>query len=147
MAGLTFVFGQFRPKISQIFFRSKLCFGLVNLKPVVPGHVLVIPQRHVIRFNDLLQEEIADLFLSVQLINTKLQGHYKATSSTIAIQDGPEAGMTVEHVHVHIMPRRHGDFEKNDEIYKQIERDRQARSDGEMAEEAKELAKLFPEHN
>lgn len=34
----TFVFGQWRPTVSQLFFRSKLSLGLVNLKPVVPGN-------------------------------------------------------------------------------------------------------------
>ena len=32
-------------------------------------------------------------------------------------QDGPQAGQTVPHVHVHILPRKGGDFENNDEIY------------------------------
>lgn len=32
-------------------------------------------------------------------------------------QDGPQAGQTVPHVHIHILPRKVGDFEKNDEIY------------------------------
>lgn len=33
------------------------------------------------------------------------------------IQDGPQAGQTVPHVHIHILPRKTGDFDKNDEIY------------------------------
>lgn len=32
-------------------------------------------------------------------------------------QDGPEAGQTVPHVHIHIIPRKAGDFDNNDEIY------------------------------
>ena len=35
-------------------------------------------------------------------------------------QDGPEAGQTIPHVHVHILPRRKGDFEKNDDIYEKV---------------------------
>ena len=35
-------------------------------------------------------------------------------------QDGPEAGQTVPHVHVHVLPRRAGDFENNDEVYDAI---------------------------
>ena len=34
-----------------------------------------------------------------------------------AYQDGPQAGQTVPHVHIHVIPRKKGDFEKNDEIY------------------------------
>ena len=39
-------------------------------------------------------------------------------TSDIIYQDGPQAGQTVAHVHIHLIPRRKGgDFEKNDEIY------------------------------
>lgn len=53
---------------SQIFFTSRLSHGLVNLKPIVPGHVLVIPKRVVPRLSELKEEEVTDLFLSVQRI-------------------------------------------------------------------------------
>nr|GMD69182.1 bifunctional bis(5'-adenosyl)-triphosphatase/adenylylsulfatase FHIT [Ipomoea batatas] len=70
--------------------------------------------------------------------------------------DGPQAGQTVPHVHVHIIPRKSGDFEKNDEIYdaldekekelKQsldLDKERKDRSMEEMAQEADEYRKLF----
>lgn len=38
-------------------------------------------------------------------------------TSGITYQDGPQAGQTVAHVHIHLIPRKKGDFEKNDEIY------------------------------
>ena len=41
---------------------------------------------------------------------------------TISIQDGAAAGQTVPHVHVHVIPRRVGDFENNDDIYSEIEK-------------------------
>lgn len=55
---------------SQIFFRSAsgLTYGLVNLKPIVPGHVLLIPRRVVPRIADLEPAEVSDLFLSVQRV-------------------------------------------------------------------------------
>ncbi len=39
----------------------------------------------------------------------------------VCAQDGPQAGQTVPHVHIHVLPRRVGDFEKNDEIYDAID--------------------------
>ena len=39
---------------------------------------------------------------------------------TLAIQDGPEAGQTVKHVHVHVLPRKAGDFAENDQIYNEV---------------------------
>jgi hypothetical protein len=55
-------------------------------------------------------------------IGAALEKHTGTTSLTFVIQDGKESGQTVEHVHVHIMPRRAGDFKRNDQIYDEIER-------------------------
>ncbi|XP_058844540.1 bis(5'-adenosyl)-triphosphatase-like [Acipenser ruthenus] len=113
----TFRFGQHVVKASAVFLQSELSFALVNRKPVVPGHVLVCPLRLVERFHDLRPEEVADLFQTTQRVSGVLENHFCGTSLTIAIQDGPEAGQTVKHVHVHVLPRKRGDFEKNDSIY------------------------------
>nr|XP_007146925.1 hypothetical protein PHAVU_006G082400g [Phaseolus vulgaris]ESW18919.1 hypothetical protein PHAVU_006G082400g [Phaseolus vulgaris] len=80
-------------------------------------HVLVCPKREVKRFVDLTADETSDLWLTAQKVGTQLESYHKASSLTLAIQDGPQAGQTVPHVHIHLIPRKSGDFEKNDEIY------------------------------
>lgn len=42
-----------------MFFRSRHSLGIVNLKPIVPGHVLVISKRVVARFGDLTTDEVS----------------------------------------------------------------------------------------
>ncbi|KAK7302002.1 hypothetical protein RJT34_12880 [Clitoria ternatea] len=119
-------------------------------------HVLICPKREVKRFVDLTADETADLWLTAQKVGTQLESYHKALSLTFAIQDGPEAGQTVPHVHIHVVPRKGGDFEKNDEIYdamdekekelKQkldLDKERKDRSLEEMAHEADEYRKLF----
>ncbi|KAF5725868.1 bis(5'-adenosyl)-triphosphatase [Tripterygium wilfordii] len=74
----------------------------------------------------------------------------------ITSQDGPQSGQTVPHVHIHILPRKGGDFEVNNEIYDAInekekelkkkldlDKERKDRSMDEMAEEANEYRSLF----
>ena len=148
-------FGEHIIKASVVFFRSKLSYGFVNRKPVVPGHVLVAPLRIVNRFCDLSEDEIADIFLSTQKISTVVEREFKASSLTIAIQDGADAGQTVPHFHVHIIPRRKGDFQDNDDVYKVLEKHDKDdgttevdgvdkfRSEEEMSKEARELAQFF----
>ncbi|KAF7646869.1 hypothetical protein LDENG_00181300 [Lucifuga dentata] len=84
--------------------------------------VLVCPLRPVERFRDLHQDELADLFSATQKVATVVEKHFNATSLTIAIQDGPEAGQTVKHVHIHVLPRKKGDFQRNDSIYEEVRR-------------------------
>jgi hypothetical protein len=43
---------------SQVFYTTKLCAAIVNLKPILPGHSLVIPRRIVPRYADLSQDEV-----------------------------------------------------------------------------------------
>lgn len=104
-----------------MFLTSPLSFAFVNLKPVVPGHVLVSSKRVVPRFTELTGEEVQDIWSLAQKVGSVIEEHFEATSLTFAIQDGPAAGQTVPHVHIHILPRRVGDFENNDEIYDAID--------------------------
>ena len=140
---------------SLVLFCSKLSFAFVNRKPVLPGHVLVSPIRFVKRFYDLTEEEVMDLFASSQKIARVIEKEYGVTSLSIAIQDGPEAGQTVEHVHVHLLPRKKGDFESNDDVYRALDvHDKQQsesnevenkffRSEEDMSKEAASLACFF----
>ncbi|XP_030229563.1 bis(5'-adenosyl)-triphosphatase [Gadus morhua] len=144
----TLRFGQHVIKVSAVFLQTELSFALVNRKPVVPGHVLVCPLRPVERFRDLLPEEVADLFSTTQRVASLVERHFNASSLTISIQDGPEAGQTVKHVHVHILPRKVGDFERNDSVYDELQKhDREEedmpskwRTEEEMAAEASDLS-------
>ncbi|XP_019392263.1 PREDICTED: bis(5'-adenosyl)-triphosphatase isoform X2 [Crocodylus porosus] len=114
---MSFRFGQHLIKPSVVFLKTELSFALVNRKPVVPGHVLVCPLRPAERFCDLRPDEVADLFRATQMVGNVVEKHFCGTSLTISIQDGPEAGQTVKHVHVHVLPRRAGDFSRNDSVY------------------------------
>lgn len=108
---------------SQVFLNTPHSFALVNLKPLLPGHVLVCPHKPHKRLTDLSLPEVTDLFTTVQRVQALLARHYFPPTPTpapsepqpqppqppgsfsIALQDGPEAGQTVQHVHVHIIPR------------------------------------------
>ncbi len=106
----------------QSFYRTSLSFAIVNLKPIVPGHVLVCPTRVVQRFADLTPEEVTSLFLSAQLIGKVVEKEYRAESLTFSVQDGAAAGQTVPHCHLHILPRRFGDFQPNDLVYDELDK-------------------------
>jgi bis(5'-adenosyl)-triphosphatase len=93
----------------------------VNLKPLLPGHVLVCPVRPVPRLRDLSHLEMTDLFIMVQRVSNMIERVYNASSLNIAIQDGADAGQSVPHVHAHIIPRIKGDLNRPDEVYRLLE--------------------------
>ncbi|RDW90462.1 HIT family protein [Aspergillus mulundensis] len=105
----------------QVFHTTPLSIALVNLKPILPGHVLVSPRRVVPRVSDLTPPETADLFLTVRRVGRMLERVYGATSLNIAIQDGAEAGQSVPHVHAHIIPRKKRDMSSTDEVYEKLD--------------------------
>ena len=75
-----------------------------------------------------------------------MKSHHGTDSMTLVVQDGPLAGQSVPHVHLHLLPRQPGDFPHNDDIYGEVERvDRRRGGDwtvGEMEEEAGVLREL-----
>jgi bis(5'-adenosyl)-triphosphatase len=114
-------FGQFLIPKASIFACTSLSAAFVNLRPIVPGHVLIMSQRIVPYLADLTTEEYTDLWLLVRNVQAMLQKQYNATAFNVAVQDGKTAGQSVPHVHVHILPRRGGDFTRNDDIYEALE--------------------------
>ncbi|EAL93464.1 hypothetical protein KXX16_001461 [Aspergillus fumigatus] len=110
LKGAQIYFGPFLVT-SQVFHLTPLSFALVNLKPILPGHVLVSPRRRVPRVADLTAAETSDLFLTVQRVGRMVERVYGASSLNIAVQDGPEAGQSVAHVHAHIIPRKRADLD------------------------------------
>ncbi|CAG7959765.1 unnamed protein product [Penicillium olsonii] len=95
----------------QVFLTTPLSFALVNLKPILPGHVLVSPRRVVPRVTDLTPAETSDLFLTVRRVGRMVERVYGASSLNIAVQDGVYAGQSVPHVHAHIIPRKAADLD------------------------------------
>ena len=71
---------------ASTFRHSPLSLAFVNKKPVVTGHVLVVPKRAVAKLEDLGPSEVTDLFLLVQKVDIFLQRHYVVDSTTISVQ-------------------------------------------------------------
>ncbi|PYI13360.1 HIT-like protein [Aspergillus japonicus CBS 114.51] len=116
-------FGPF-PVTTQVFHLTRYSYALVNLKPILPGHVLVSPRRGVPRVADLTPPEASDLFLTVRRVARMVERVYGASSLNIAIQDGVDAGQSVPHVHAHVIPRKKLDLEARggvDAVYELLE--------------------------
>jgi diadenosine tetraphosphate (Ap4A) HIT family hydrolase len=82
-----------------------LAFTVDDAFPVAPGHTLVIPRRHAADFFDLTKEEIASMIRLMRAAKERLDQSISPTGYTIGINVGRDAGQTVFHAHVHLIPR------------------------------------------
>jgi diadenosine tetraphosphate (Ap4A) HIT family hydrolase len=79
--------------------------------PVSPGHMLVIPKRHVASFFDITDVERADLMSLLAAARDDLEREFRPAGYNVGINDGAAAGQTVPHLHIHLIPRYAGDRE------------------------------------
>ncbi|XP_074333763.1 uncharacterized protein LOC141671418 isoform X3 [Apium graveolens] len=81
-----FTFGPYKIDNKGVFYSSNLSYAMVNLRPLLPGHVLVCPRREVKRFVDLTGDETSDLWIVAQKVGKQLEYYHKASSLTFTIQ-------------------------------------------------------------
>jgi histidine triad (HIT) family protein len=84
-------------------------FAFLDIRPLTKGHALVVPKRHYVRIEDMPANEAATMMWTVHSLLPKLRAAVGAPSTTIAINNGKEAGQEVPHVHIHLVPRSDGD--------------------------------------
>lgn len=85
------------------------CFATLDNYPISPGHTLIIPLRHVGSYFDLSRIERDDLWDLVEQAKTILDSQFSPDSYNIGMNDGPAAGQTIGHCHIHLIPRYVGD--------------------------------------
>ena len=77
--------------------------------PVSEGHVLVVPRQHLARVEDLEAGEWSEVFGLVREVCLELSMRKGVDGVNVGVNSGVAAGQTVDHAHVHIIPRRLGD--------------------------------------
>jgi superfamily II DNA or RNA helicase/diadenosine tetraphosphate (Ap4A) HIT family hydrolase len=78
--------------------------------PVSPGHTLIVPRRHVASWFDLIEIERVALFDAADAVRAILARDHAIDGWNLGVNVGRAAGQTVEHVHLHLIPRYHGDI-------------------------------------
>lgn len=95
----------------ELILTSEYCLAIYDRYPVNKGHVLVIPKRHVKDYFDLRQDEIDSVWKLVAKVKDYLDSKYAPRGYNVGFNVGPEAGQTIDHVHIHIIPRYSGDMD------------------------------------
>ena len=94
----------------RVVAENELCYTIRDRFPVTPLHTLVMPKRHVADYFDLYQPELNAIqrMLVEQRVEI-LRQDQSVTGFNVGINAGADAGQTIFHVHVHLIPRRKGD--------------------------------------
>jgi len=90
---------------SYTVYEDETTYAFLDANPLAPGHTLVIPREPYERLDDLPPEVAADLGAAVSTITPAVEAAVDAPASTVAVNNGEEAGQEVPHVHWHVIPR------------------------------------------
>ena len=95
---------------ASIVYEDEICLAFMDIQPVTPGHVLVVPRQHAIGLADLPSEIGGHLFQIGQKVSTGLKkSPIRCEGINFFLADGAVAFQTVFHVHLHVIPRFTGD--------------------------------------
>jgi len=95
-----------KKKISE----NEFAFAIFDSFPISEGHTLVIPKKIVSSVFDLDDEEYKLIFLLLKNVKKILIDRFKPDGFNIGINNGTYAGQTIDHAHIHIIPRYKGDL-------------------------------------
>jgi ATP adenylyltransferase len=97
-------------KASQVIHETENSRVIFDRYPVTQLHTLVMPKRHVASIFELSPAEVEDMLQEVSWARQfVLKIDSTIRSFNVGVNDGPEAGQTIPHCHIHVIPRRQGD--------------------------------------
>ena len=95
---------------SLVVARGEHCYAVLNMHPYNPGHLMVLPYRHVADLADLTPEESLELMSMTQQSLRAIRAVSQPHSFNVGLNLGRSAGGSLsEHLHQHVVPRWTGD--------------------------------------
>ena len=95
---------------ASFVYRDDSCAAFMDIQPVNPGHLLVVPNRHAPYLADLAEEEGARMFRVARRLAAALrESGVKCEGVNLFLADGEAAMQEVFHSHLHVFPRYGGD--------------------------------------
>ena len=91
---------------SSKVFEDERCLAFLDIGPLAPGHLLVIPKQHAVHLWDLDGESVAAITARLPRLARAVMGCTGAEGCNLLQNNGRASGQEVQHVHFHIIPRR-----------------------------------------
>jgi ATP adenylyltransferase len=97
----------------RVIASNPLAFAVRDSLPVTELHTVVMPRRHAATFFDLFEPERRAINQLLAALRAEIMKKNAAVSGfNIGMNGGKAAGQTVDHAHVHLIPRRQGDVQE-----------------------------------
>lgn len=95
---------------NRVLVENRTCYARHDNYPAADGHVEIVPKRHVESFFELTRREVWDAYCLILEARRRIdQSTETPQGYTIGVNEGRAAGRTVDHLHIHLIPRRVGD--------------------------------------
>jgi bis(5'-adenosyl)-triphosphatase len=92
------------------FYESTEFIAVYNIAPILPGHALVIPKAHIISFFNLSDRDLFEFIKFSRTVVKILAKAFNTEAFNWTLQEKAEAGQSIAHMHIHIMPRKPEDL-------------------------------------
>jgi histidine triad (HIT) family protein len=92
---------------AQVVLDEPHALGILDIRPLFAGHVLLMPREHHETLVDLPPAQVGPLFASAQRLAAAVERALEADGTFVAINN--KISQSVPHLHIHVVPRRKGD--------------------------------------
>ncbi|MFI6306215.1 HIT family protein [Amycolatopsis thailandensis] len=96
-------------EVNDLLFTGEEIYVRMDNFPAAEGHVEVVPIRHVASYFDLTSSEHAEVYVLIKRAQQYIEERFQPDGYTIGVNEGRAAGRTIDHLHIHLIPRYEGD--------------------------------------
>jgi diadenosine tetraphosphate (Ap4A) HIT family hydrolase len=95
---------------ASVVYSDGAVMAIMDIAPIVPGHLLVMPKRHAQLMSELAPGEGATCWVIAETMARALRGSgLRVEGVNLFVADGEAAFQDVPHFHIHVIPRHLGD--------------------------------------
>ena len=102
---------------TQAFATSPNFMAVYDIAPMLPGHTLIIPNEHIESLHDLDQDKLSEFISFARMVTKGMCDFLDTDAFDWSIQEKEEAGQSVSHLHLHIIPRTKNDLPNASDWY------------------------------
>jgi len=90
-------------------YENEGALAFLDITPVSPGHVLVIPKKHYANLEAIPEEDLIGVIKAVKKVGAKIKSGLGVEGYNVMENNDPVSGQLIPHLHFHLIPRKEDD--------------------------------------